>query len=278
MGGLHGKWLWPALATVLAMLGVRFLKWQQLLRSAGLTSPSRDAARSLFGGFTLGVVAPGRLGELGRCLFVADRDRAPVLLLTVLDRALDFWALLTMAVISLLVVIPRPVGVFALGVWLACVPILIGLPKLVPGVGTLRWWPEGFRAKLRIAGPTLGTISPIRFAALSLLSTALDFFTFFLALRALHVVNLTTVLATFPWVVMVGGLPVSVSGLGAREGMAGLLLVRWAVPAVVAVDASLLYFVLTALLPALLGLVPFVTERYRPQAHSPGDLDLARLA
>jgi hypothetical protein len=222
---------------------VQLLKWKRLLRSAGLTDPSRDAARSLFGGFALGVVAPGRLGELGRCLFVADRDRAPVPLLTALDRALDFWALLTLAVVSLLVVIPRPVGVFAVGVWLVCVPILVGLPKLVPGVGGLPWWPESLRTRLRTAGQALLTIPPIGFAALSLLSTALDLLTFFLALRALHAVDFTAVLAIFPWIVLVGGLPVSMSGPGAREGTAVLLLADWAVPAaVVAMDASLLYF------------------------------------
>lgn len=269
---LHRNWLWPALGSGLAMLAVRLIKWNQLLTSADLVNSMRDAARSLFGGFALGVVAPGRLGELGRCLFVPDSDRAPTLLLTVLDRALDFWALLTMGVVSLLVVIPRPVGVVAIGVWLAFVPILLGLPKIVAAVGGLPWWPQTFRTQLRTAGQLLQTIPAVRFGALSLLSTALDLLTFFFVLRALHAADFTVVLATFPWIVMAGGLPVSVSGLGAREGAAGLLLVRFAVPAAVAMDASLLYFALTALLPALVGLIPCVARRYGAQPRGPGDL------
>jgi hypothetical protein len=174
-----------------------------------------------------------------------------------------------MAVVSLLVVIPRPVGVVAIGAWLACVPILIGLPKVVAAVG--------YRTQLRSAGQMLLTIPPIGFAALSLLSTVLDLLTFFFVLRALKAVDFTVVLATFPWIVMAGGQPVSVSGLGAREGTAGLLLARYAVPVAVAMDASLSYFALTALLPARLGVVPFVVRRYRPQPRS-STRDLATLA
>ena len=44
-------------------------------------------------GFTLGVVTPGRIGEWGRCLFAAPADRTAVLLLNILDRLLDVWAL-----------------------------------------------------------------------------------------------------------------------------------------------------------------------------------------
>lgn len=276
-GTLHGASLWPALGCVLATLAVRFLKWRRLLRSAGLTFSSRDAARPLFGGFALVAVGPGRLGELGRCLFVAKTDRALILLLTVLDRALDFWGLLTMTVFSLLVVVPRPIGVFSMGIWLACVPILVGLPRLVAGMGSLPWWREGFRTELRNAGRALLTVSPIGFAGLSLCSSALDLGTFFFVLRSLHSVDPKVALATFPWIVMAGGLPISMSGLGAREGVAGLLLARFAVPAATAMDASLLYFAFAALLPAMLGLVALMGQRYRLQPQqSSGLATLAR--
>jgi glycosyltransferase 2 family protein len=111
-------------------------------------------------------------------------------------------------------------------------------------------------------------IRPVGFAGLSLLSTVLDLLTFFFVLRALHAVDFSVVLATFPWIVMAGDLPVSVSGLGARETIAGLLLARFAVAPPVALDASLLYFALTALLPALLGVIPFVARRRRPLRRS----------
>ena len=36
----------------------------------------RQSLRSLFGGFALGLITPGRLGELGRCVFVREDERA----------------------------------------------------------------------------------------------------------------------------------------------------------------------------------------------------------
>jgi uncharacterized membrane protein YbhN (UPF0104 family) len=77
--------------------------------------------------------------------------------------------------------------------------------------------------------------------------------TFYFLLCAFQSVPLKAALATFPWIVMAGGLPISVGGIGPREGVAALLLARYAVPSAVACDAGLLIFVFSALLPALVG-------------------------
>jgi len=58
---------------------------------------------------------------------------------------------------------------------------------------------------------------------------------------------------TFPWIVIAAGLPISVSGLGPREGVATLLLARYAIPSATACDVGLLLFAFSGLLPALIG-------------------------
>lgn len=75
-------------------------------RSAGKVS-LRQSLRTLFGGFALGLVTPGRLGELARCVFVCEENRTQVALLTLLDRILDFWALLTLMEASPFFLVPR---------------------------------------------------------------------------------------------------------------------------------------------------------------------------
>jgi uncharacterized membrane protein YbhN (UPF0104 family) len=250
---LNTRWLWAALASVLAMLAVRWLKWHRLLAAGGVQAARSDSAKSLLGGFALSAVTPGRMGEIGRCLFVTDSDRPQVFLLNVLDRALDMWALATCAVASLVALAPRPYGVFALAVWLALLPIGIGLPRLVANLHELPWWGENFRERLRAAGQSLQTISSAPFTALATLSTSLDLLTFFFLLRAFHPVNFRAAVVTFPWIVAAGGLPISVSGLGPREGVAALLLARYAIPGATACAVSLLLFVFSGLLPALIG-------------------------
>src|SRR5512143_1913674 len=62
-------WLLPAFAVTLMMLTARHMKWHRLLRAAGLPVAELDSLRSLLCGFALSVPTPGRVGELGRCLF-----------------------------------------------------------------------------------------------------------------------------------------------------------------------------------------------------------------
>lgn len=254
-------WMLAALACVALMLLARWCRWHRLLAAGGHALPSRDSARSLLGGFTLGAVAPGRLGELGRCLFVGEAVRPPVLLLNILDRALDMWALASCMVVSLMALAPRPYGVFALGVWLALLPVAMGLPALLPSLAGLPWWGRDFRKKLAACAQPLGDIRVAPFAAWAFLSTLLDLMTFFCLLRAFCEVDFRAALVTFPWIVTAGGLPISVGGLGPREGVAAMLLARFAIPSAVALDAALLLHVFSGLLPAAAGAIWLACSR-----------------
>ena len=252
-GAVDARWFGLAMGCVFAMLSVRWIRWHRLLAAGGVEVPHRDSAQWLLGGFTLSVVTPGRIGEWGRCVFAAPADRAAVLLLNILDRLLDVWALGSWAVIAAFAFKPRPYGVFALGVWLALLPVALCLPALVTRLADLRWWKTEFQEKLRDAAKTVETIPPVPFAAMALVSTAIDMLTFYFLLSAFQPVPLRAVVATFPWIVMAGGLPISVGGIGPREGVAAMLLAHYAVPSAVACDAGLLIFVFSALVPALAG-------------------------
>jgi hypothetical protein len=60
----------------------------------------QQSLRTLLGGCVLGLLTPGRVGELGRCIFVRQHERPQVAFLTLLDRALDLWALLTLVIVA----------------------------------------------------------------------------------------------------------------------------------------------------------------------------------
>ena len=246
-------WLLPVLGSILAMLLVRWARWHALLGAGGVESSRTASAGSLLGGFALGAVMPGRLGEMGRFLFVPARHRPRVILLNLIDRTLDTWALVTFAVGSLFLIAPRPAALIAVCVWMSLLPFVLGLPRIVSKLGGLPWWSEGLRAKLRAAAETLPNLRVGGYASISLLSTGCDLLAFFFLIRAFQDIRLGVVLATFPWIVMAAGLPLSVGGLGTREGAAAILLSRFAIPASVALSASLLLCVFGSLLPALVG-------------------------
>ena len=66
---------------------MRAYKWHLLLGATGKVR-LRQSLRTLFAGFALGLITPGRLGELARGMFVREAERTHVTFLTVLDRTL----------------------------------------------------------------------------------------------------------------------------------------------------------------------------------------------
>jgi len=249
-----------ALFCFLVLLFLRAYKWHCLMAAVGKGHP-RQSLRALFGGFALGLIAPGRLGELGRCVFVSKDDRAQVALLTVYDRLLDFWALLTLMGASLFFLASRPVAIFGVAVWLAFLPVVMGLPALLSHVSKLVQRSRRFRGHFIDAATGMPPVPAPRFAILALGAMWTELASFFFLLRAFSPTEFTTALATYPYIVLAGDLPVSLSGVGVREGAAALLLSPYAVPTGAAVDASLVWFLFAMLLPAALGAFWLVADR-----------------
>ncbi len=250
----------------LALFGFQFLlflrayKWHRLMAAAG-KNHLRQSLRSLFGGFALGLITPGRLGELGRCIFVREEERAQVALLTLLDRLLDFWALLTLMGVSLFLLASRPAAVLGVVVWLSLLPVVVRFPALVSHFSKLAQRSRYFRGHFLGVAVAMPHVATPRFAILAVSAMGVELASFFFLLRAFSPTEFTTALATYPYIVLAGDLPVSFSGVGVREGAAALLLSPYAVSSGAAVGASLVWFVLAMLLPAVLGASWLVAER-----------------
>jgi uncharacterized membrane protein YbhN (UPF0104 family) len=256
--------LFLALFCLLVLLFLRAYKWHRLMATAGHTH-LRQSLRSLFGGFALGLITPGRLGELGRCVFVREEERAQVALLNVFDRLLDFWALLTSMGASLFFLASRPAAVFGLAVWLALLPVVMGFPALVSHLSKLARKSRYFRGHFMDAAVGMPPVPTPRFAIMAVGAMWAELASFFFLLRAFSPIGFTTALATYPYIVLAGDLPVSFSGVGVREGAAALLLSPYAVPSGAAVDASLVWFVFAMLLPAVIGTFWLIAERVKPR-------------
>ena len=122
--------LYLAFFCILALMVLRAYKWHRLMVAAG-NFRFQQSMRTLLGGCVLGLITPGRVGELGRCIFVRKHERTQTGILTLLDRTLDFWALVTLVGASLFLLVPEPAAIFGLALWLALVPIVLGLPGLL---------------------------------------------------------------------------------------------------------------------------------------------------
>jgi glycosyltransferase 2 family protein len=266
-------WFVPAAATTLVMLFFRHSKWHRLLRAASLEVSQTDSLRSLLCGFALSVPTPGRVGELGRCLFLPEKVRSQALQLNILERVLDAWAVFTYGVASLMVIQFRPVGVFALAVWLAVLPVFLGLPGLLNSASQWNFWRGAVRVHLRSGSQALAQIRTAPFAVWALLTTSLDLLIFYFLLQAFHPTGFVAILIAFPWMIIAGGLPIAVGGIGPREGVAAYILTHRAVPAAAAMDVALFLFAFSAALPAVAGGIWMMSRRLRRADPPPSALE-----
>lgn len=246
---IKGSWILFALLTTLVTLAVRALKWHLLLREDDFPCACRESVQSLLGGYALASVTPGRVGDLSRCMFIAEGHRGRALLFTFVDKTLDLWAVLGYAALSLFLFAPRVYALAAVAAWLGLVPFFAlsrSWARKLP-TGTSRF--ERFRSFWK----TFTGISAGRFGSWALCASALDLLTLFFLLRAFHPATFKVALATYPWLVIAGALPLSLGGVGPREGLSALLLPFFSISRAVAINVSLLFFGFTALLPALFG-------------------------
>lgn len=240
--GLDGTWLAAAVALMPLGLLLQWAKWRLLARAGLATATEARIRRSLLAGFGLGLLTPGRLGELGRGQFFPGERRAATVL-TATDRLLSAAVTLAIAALCWCAMAPtqqRLVGVLAPALLLAAGGYL--LRRRLP-----RW--SGVESLLRVPPKTW-----VWLLLGSLLFNLVFFAQFLLLLRAAGPLDIAVALAV-PLVFAIKTLlPISFLDLGIREGAAVAVLVPAGVPAPVALQAALVLFALNVLLPGLAGL------------------------
>ena len=262
MRGLELGSIFLAVFCTLVMLLLRAYKWHRLLAAVG-NFRWQQSLRTLLGGCALGLVTPGRIGELGRCMFVRKRERTQIALLTLVDRTLDLWALLTLVGVSLFILEPDGPAIFGVALWLTVLPLLLGLPGLLAYLSQTMRWCRHFHPPLAEMAESVSPVRMATYAIMSLGAMWAELSSFSFLLRAFSPAEFTTAVATYPYIALAGDLPLSFSGVGVREGAAALLLTPYAVPSGAAVDATLLFFFLGILFPAILGTAWLAFEKLK---------------
>ncbi len=262
-GTLHAGWLALAIALVPVNIVFQFLKWHLLLRCAQPQSPPQVSLYSLFAGFPLGLLTPGRWGELARAMYVPRLPREEVFVLSAIDKV---HALLVNAWLGSLALIYLMHKNLLPGRWqwlaalsivvFSCLNALLFFPALF-----LRWrnLPRPFGCKGGLASSGKWQMTPPGLIAIYLLSF-LFVVTYCLQMaafvRCLVAVELAPAWACAAAIFFLkSALPVTLGELGVREGMAVFFFAGLQVPEPAALQASLLLFFFNLVLPALVGVL-----------------------
>jgi glycosyltransferase 2 family protein len=242
---LDPTWLLLAAALTVAGLLLQWWKWRLLVQACLPSIEESDIIRSLFTGFGLGLLTPGRLGELGRgVIWPGVRRKATTLAMA--DRLVS--SLVTLVAGSAYAVYVMPA---AWGVW-------VGVGAIVTGVAW-RWF--GSLVSARLAAFGVSSLSDVPRSAWLANTVAAALFNavfclqMFCLLRAAGSVPSGTLLAIPAMFALKTLLPISFMDLGIREAASVVVLGGVGVAAATAVQASLMLFGLNVLLPGLAGLL-----------------------
>jgi uncharacterized membrane protein YbhN (UPF0104 family) len=235
-----------------------------------LINPNVSVAESLvslFGGMVAAFVTPGRIGELGRTLFLSHEGRFEAIGLILLDKWYAFTPVIMAGIWGITLMLVYLFGYAAFLVW----PLFF-VALLVSGFAiwiTLRpSWIRSLIYNLSLIMPARDRLKRIlssmdrfgprhaqRLGFLSCLLYAVYILQFCLLAQAFQPIPWTTALtATTSTMFVKTLLPISLGDLGIREGASVYFFMKFNVLKVTAFNSSLLLFVINVLFPTLIGL------------------------
>jgi uncharacterized membrane protein YbhN (UPF0104 family) len=258
-------------------LWLQAMRWHTLVRTEFDHISFGRIFASLLGGLSLGLVTPGRVGEVGRVFLLDVPSRMRLAGLHVLDKMyfVSAVALLGPAMLylmpgfsdalpasirpgtSILVAI-LPLAYFALA--LSPTPLKSLLLAVQIAVGA-----KGRTLELLRAYEGVRTVHCVRLTLLTMIQFLLILTQFFLLSLAFEPVSWFTAAHTYAAALfMKTALPVSLGSLGVGEWATVSFYARYGIADTTGFSASLILFGMNVLLPGLAGL--WVLFRMRPQA------------
>lgn len=269
LGSANFGYLAIALVLTVPFLALKALRWHLMLEAAGIDATFSEATVSLLGGMGLALITPARLGELVRVAYLPSAAKWKAGGLVLIDKAFDVLVLAGLSVAGAWVLLGSVPGIlFAFAA--AGGLVIVFRPKSL----------SVFLHKLSSRLPLKAILEQVweSLESLSLRSTSiflvLTVAAFLIVLLQFAVIllswrgwSLDIVFLTFPLVVLTNVLPLTVGGLGLREGAAALLLAHYGVPAADAALAAFLMFAINTALPGVIGtfLLPLVPKSSHAQ-------------
>jgi uncharacterized protein (TIRG00374 family) len=248
-------------------LFIQWYRWHFLLCTIHSKVRITESLCSFFGGMVVGFITPGRIGEVGRSLFLDKVNRLQALGLVFLDKFYSFVIILVGGMWGIVFLLSYSFDYAAFIVWPLCmIALLITLSGLTVVVHP-QWIRNllynlslifPYRDKIRRFTGFMDRFSRERarfFLALSSLLYVIYILQFCLLAFAFQRIAWTTALsATTSTFFAKTLLPISLADLGIREGAAVYFFLKFQVERATAFNSSILLFAINVLIPSVVGL------------------------
>ena len=264
-----------AASMVVPIVILKALRWNILSRSCGIKQPFWESVSGWLVGFAIGMVTPGRLGDLSRAYYLKKYTNLGKALTTVVvDRVIDviILFLLTITGLSFLLatytigdmLLPLVV-IFATAMVLVIVFTRKGFVSRILKPFFVRLVPEKYRPRLgSLFGNFYEGIGMMKKRyRLVALSTIIGFLTWALSIFQYYLIALSMGLGLTYWflfmiaplTILLDALPISFSGLGTRDALMIYFLALVGIAAEPAVAFSIIILIVGYMILGLAGMV-----------------------
>lgn len=268
---------WMPLAAGMIMtfpnIFVQYYKWRYLVRLLDPEISDSQIFTSLMCGFSIGLVTPGRLGEIGKGVFIRSQSKSQLTGMAILDKILSLWALAVLGVTSLFYLIEFK---FSFSSYITFIFLILSL-LFVALLMVLVFQPSYLRRMIEWSRK-MAAHAPFREKIFSLISASDSFkkhhfmpsfyfsmifqliilFQLFLFINAFSGMEWEDAMAAGASAMFVKSLlPVAFMDLGIREGAVIFFFGKYGIPASAAFNASIMLFLSNVLIPGIVGLFFF---------------------
>lgn len=236
---------------------IRVLKWDALLRSVGIHHNFFKLFRILLIGIFYGMITPGKAGEVARAYYL-DSEKSITIPTIIWDRIIDFFVLIILSTFSLLFLFHDNNLYLAAGFLIFVFIVLSAVflnKKIIYFILSLMNLSIGSSKQFI---DTIHSIkSNIRLLSklfiLSICYYSINIIMAVILLRALSIY--VNPYAAFTWliIVLIGNIPITISGLGLREYIAIMSFKALGENAEIGFSFSTLLFLMITLFPGLIG-------------------------
>lgn len=253
-------------AGFLLLMAVKSWRWNLLVRHAGLQYGFWPSFQSYLAAFALGILTPGRLGELARAAQLqrdVSADLGPCVRSVVSDRLFDLAFLGAFGPFALWAVTHEQTKDGLLLAGFLGLHVIASFSLAAMGKLVSRWQPRwhAVRQAMRwlgsVAGDLIGRIGLVS-SIITMLSYGVYFGASLILLRAVDIgLSFRDTACVMGCLSLVLLLPISIAGIGPREATLIILLGKFGISREAALAYSILQFAVFTLFGGIVGAVAF---------------------
>ncbi|NOU45794.1 MAG: flippase-like domain-containing protein [Bacteroidales bacterium] len=252
-----------SLTGVIVVLAIKSFRWHLIIRQQGLQYPVGKSFGAYMASFTIGLITPGRIGEIARLYYLRqdnDIEFLPAFRTIVIDRIFDLGMLVLLGFAALLFYASIGITNLYLAIGLATIAFITGLMFMN---WLLQWLMRIKRfANNQIIQFIYSCVSQaVNLQSLKLwLITIMAYLAYYGAITLIFLsLDIHMPLADIALILSVVGLatilPISFAGFGTREMSLVFLLSYYSISTEIAISFSLLQFTAFFLWGGLIGLI-----------------------